>query len=113
MLCDLCGRPEESHVCTADFTKLLAESAKLRAEVEHFKARYENACLGCNAVTEELKAANLQIGAMVEYAKKNCVNPECGDVGHYLEGALAGRCCEGYAKHCDAHSVGCLFGGAR
>lgn len=24
-----------------------------------------------------------------------------------------GRCCEGYAKHCDAHSIGCVFAKSR
>lgn len=37
MLCDLCGRPEESHPCMSDFTKLLADNNKLKLQVEEFR----------------------------------------------------------------------------
>ena len=38
-----------------------AEIGKLRAEVVHLKARYDNACVGSRIVVEELRAANLQL----------------------------------------------------
>jgi len=37
MLCDLCGRPEESHPCITDFTKLLSENSKLKLKVDEFR----------------------------------------------------------------------------
>lgn len=37
MLCDLCGRPEESHPCISDFTKLLSENNKLKLQVDEFR----------------------------------------------------------------------------
>lgn len=47
MLCDLCGRPEESHVCTVDATKLMADNAKLTealrdADLRSERLRVEN-----------------------------------------------------------------------
>lgn len=37
MVCDLCGRPEESHPCMADLTKVLSENKKLNLKVDEFR----------------------------------------------------------------------------
>jgi hypothetical protein len=37
MICDLCERPEESHPCTKDLTKLLAENNKQKLQLDEFR----------------------------------------------------------------------------
>lgn len=61
------------------------EIDRLRAEVEHFKARYDNAVIGCEAVREELVKAMAENAAMMS----NDVAHTCwfcmGHPGHGLQ----------------------------
>jgi len=67
MKCPECGAEPYGAIHQMTCVKLRPDSeeiTKLRAEVEHLKARYENALLGCDAVRDELRAALLQVDAI-------------------------------------------------
>lgn len=60
-----------------------------------------------------------QVGVLKEFVEayghleghsQNCVCAPC-EAYERAKAVLKGpgTCCEGYAKHCDAHSVGCVF----
>jgi hypothetical protein len=115
----------DSPQCTAKNQS--EENAKLRAEVVALKQTLE-AENGCHLKdmkhlverTRERDAALLQLRVLrktveklsVTYQAHNGPLPSAlidawADVNTALRGP--GLCCEGYAKHCDAHSVGCLY----
>lgn len=41
MICDLCGRPEESHPCTKDLTKLVTEIEGQKRQIKEFRQLLE------------------------------------------------------------------------
>jgi hypothetical protein len=105
---------------------LMKEIERLRGVGVLDAARVQN-CV------EDRDAALLQVGALrklLERVKEQGLNHQCAAEGHIekygcdeckanteaeIDRVLGvtekpfGQCCEGFAKHCDAHSVGCRF----
>jgi hypothetical protein len=65
--------------------KLRTDLAAANFENNELRALLDKEGMTRAGVQGELMAVNRLISEMIEFAKKNCCNPECGDVGHDLE----------------------------